>query len=67
MENEVSYDFGEDFARLTCIFEDAAGLASEGQAAGLSIERCRSLASELRVFADQADVELRALMEKLGS
>lgn len=65
MENDGPYDFGDAFARLTCMFEDAAGVAIEGQAAGLSIESYRFLAAELRVFVDQTDVRLRTLMERI--
>ncbi|MEP2532725.1 hypothetical protein [Shimia sp.] len=31
MEKDTKYNFGEAFARLTCLLEDAAGLAADGQ------------------------------------
>ena len=35
MANGTKYDFGEGFARLTCLLEDVLEPASEGQAPGL--------------------------------
>jgi len=31
MDKDTTYEFGEAFARLTCLLEDAAGLTVEGQ------------------------------------
>jgi hypothetical protein len=36
MEKDAACDFGDAFARLTCLLEDAAGLATEGQSSGLN-------------------------------
>lgn len=66
MENDDTYDFGEAFARLTCLFEDAAGLAGEGQRAGLAhVEYARLLSEIEQMVVDTSTVgaELRrALM-----
>jgi hypothetical protein len=61
MERNGSYDLAATFALLTCVFEDAAGLASEGQAAGLSRSRRTALAAELRAMHGEAGSILEEL------
>lgn len=65
MENDGPYDFGDAFARLTCMFEDAAGVAIEGQAAGLRVEEYHHLAAGLQALMEQAGVCLKDLAEML--
>lgn len=66
MEHDGTYDFGEAFARLTCLFEDAAGLAGEGQRAGLAHAEYEKLLGEIdqmMAHASTVGAELRlALM-----
>ena len=50
MEENGSYDCAAVFARLTCVFEDAAGIASEGQATGLMTIQQKQHAAELGVL-----------------
>jgi len=66
MEQNGSYDFAAAFARLTCVFEDAAGVASEGQAAGLSRSRRTALAAELGAMHREAGGILEELESALG-
>lgn len=47
MDRNGSYDFGAAFAQLTGVFEDAAALACEGQAAGLRAEQHVALVEDL--------------------
>lgn len=65
MEEDDSYDFAATFARLTCVFEDAAGVASEGQAARLPASRQKKLTAELSALHLEADdilAELRGTL-----
>ncbi len=62
MEQNGSYDFAAAFARLTCVFEDVAGVASEGQAAGLSRLRQMRLAGQLSALHRDAS----NILEELG-
>ena len=51
MGDDAGYDFGDAFARLTMLFEEAAGVASEGQSpqvgAGSRLELITSLEASL--------------------
>lgn len=65
MEDGDTYDFGEAFARLTCLFEDAAGLAGEGQRAGLKHAEYGELLAEIEQLMANASlvgVELRGVI-----
>lgn len=66
METENTYDFGAGFARLTCLFEDAAGVAVEGQAAGLTVEQHAALVSELDSLMSQTSAALGEVREALA-
>lgn len=50
MEQDGSYDFAAAFARLTFMFEDAVGVASKEQAAGLSRLQQMRLTGQLSVL-----------------
>ena len=54
MVGNGSYDFAAAFARLTCVFEDAAGIASEGQAKELPTSQQKQLPAELGVLHQEA-------------
>jgi hypothetical protein len=67
MANESAYDFSAVFAQLTCIFEDAAGSASEGQSAKLSAAARQCLVGDLNSFLHDAKVvlkEIRAAIDR---
>ena len=62
MEEVGSYDIAAVFARLTCVFEDAAGVACEGQATGLPTSQQKQLATELSALHQEAG----NILEELG-
>lgn len=66
MDTENTYDFGAGFARLTGLLEDAAGVAAEGQAAGLSLDQHAALACKLGTLMSQANAALADVRAALG-
>lgn len=67
MENGHTYDFGEAFARLTCLFEDAAGIASEGQRVGLEHAIYEEVLVEIEQLMARASLigaELRGVLSE---
>ncbi|MEY1556661.1 hypothetical protein AB3Y40_13600 [Yoonia sp. R2331] len=66
MEESGLFDFAAVFARLTCVFEDGAGVATAGQTAGLSVSRNKELAAELNVLHQQASDLLVGLSDALN-
>lgn len=65
MENNGSYDFSAAFARLTCLFEDGAEVASRGQAARLSWLRRTELAGQLASFNQEVGEAIQELRDAL--
>lgn len=65
MERDDAYDFGEAFARLTCLFEDAGSVATDGQAQGLSQERTLALLTELERLTGQMTAALSDLRKRV--
>ena len=63
----ATYDVGEAFARLTVVFEDAAGHAAEGQSARLSATAREELVGALATALNDARsglVEIRSEMDR---
>lgn len=65
MEKGGAYDFGEAFARLTCLLEDAAGLAAEGQSPGLNAVTRARLAGALGAGLQTVDAVLNEIMAEM--
>ena len=54
MGNDAGYDFGDAFARLTMLFEEAAGVASEGQSPRVGAGSRLELITSLEVMLGEA-------------
>ncbi len=66
MENDGAYDFGQAYARMTCLLEDAAGLAAEGQSPKLDAVVRAHIAGALSIALLAAGAvlnEIKAEME----
>ena len=59
-------DLGYQFAQLTGVFEDAAGLAAEGQGADVSTSERRALLKTLTNLSRKAQSILDKLHTELG-
>ncbi len=58
-------DAGILFARLTCLLEDAAGLAGEGQNPRLTPSIRRELLLQIRLLMTEAQFTAQSLSERL--
>lgn len=65
MANGPAYDFGEAFARLTCLLEDMLEPVSEGQGLGLDRDAHLRLAEEIEQGLDKARVTLKEIKAAL--
>lgn len=67
MEKHDEPEVGKLFADLTCLFEDGAGIAVEGQNRKASLAELRGFAASLSRLTNEATAKLGEIKKTLGS